>query len=251
LLRAVNVLLDAGMRIGTVARMAPAAILDEAGRRAVEPESAVAAQSTPLIDELVEAGRALDERRAATLLDRPLLLAPGDEVVRSLYLPLLRRVGDLWHAGSLPIASEHLLEKMVTARIHTVLQTTAQPTGGRLALCACPSGERHEVGLLAAALALKVAGFPVTFLGADLPAQELEDAAQKTAPALVVLGITSAPASSDEALIAALLRAPLVDVPLLIGGLRADDLARRLARRDVHVVSRVDDIVDIARGAAR
>jgi DNA-binding transcriptional MerR regulator/methylmalonyl-CoA mutase cobalamin-binding subunit len=250
LLRAVKVLLDAGMRIGTVARMPHDQILDEASRRATAPTTTVSEQSSPLIEEIIEASRSLDERRAATLLDRPLLLAPGDEVVRAVYLPLLARIGELWHAGMLPIASEHLIEKMVTARIHTVLQTTPQPTGGRLALCACPAGERHEVGLLAAALALKSSGFAVTMLGADLPAAELEAAVDKTAPSLVVLAIASAPAENDAALRAVLERAPLIDVPLLVGGLRAPALAARLSRR-VHVVERVDDIVDVARAVAR
>jgi DNA-binding transcriptional MerR regulator len=250
LLRAVKVLLDAGMRIGTVARMPHAQILDEASRRTPLPSTPVAEQSSPLVEEIVEAARGLDERRAATLLDRPLLLAPGDEVVRTLYLPLLSRLGELWHAGKLAIASEHLIEKMVTARIHTVLQTTPQPTGGRLALCACPAGERHEVGLLAAALALKTSGFAITVLGADLPADELEVAVHKTAPSVVVLAVASAPAEEDTALLAVLERPPLIDVPLLVGGRRAGALAARL-KRLVHVVDRVDDVVDVARGVAR
>jgi DNA-binding transcriptional MerR regulator/methylmalonyl-CoA mutase cobalamin-binding subunit len=250
LLRAVKVLLDAGMRIGTVARMPHDKIFDEAARHVAVVENPVAAQSSPLIDEIITASLTLDERRCASLLDRPLLLAPGDEVVRALYLPLLARIGELWHAGEVPIASEHLVEKMVTARIHTVLQTTPQPTGGRLALCACPAGERHEVGLLAAALALKTAGFAVTLLGADLPADELEAAAQKTAPSLVVLAVANAAAEDDTALLTALARPPLRDIPIVVGGLRAAALAGRVTRT-IHVVERVDDIVDVARRVAQ
>jgi DNA-binding transcriptional MerR regulator len=250
LLRAVKILLDAGMRIGTVARMPHDQIFDEAARHATTADGTVAAQSSPLIDEIVDAAHALDERRCASLLDRPLMLAPGDEVVRSLYLPLLSHIGELWHDGKLPIASEHLIEKMVTARIHTVLQTTPQPAGGRLALCACPAGERHEVGLLAAALVLKTSGFAVTVLGADLPAAELEAAAQKTAPSLVVLAVASVPAEVDEALLSALGRPPLRDIPVIVGGQRATALAGR-ATRTLHVVERIDDIADVARRVAQ
>ncbi len=250
LLRAVRVLLDAGMRIGAVARMPHEQILDEASRRASATPTPVAERSSPLIDEIVDAARDLDERRAATLLDRPLLLAPGDEVVRTLYLPLLARVGELWHLGQLPIASEHLVEKMVTARIHAVLQTTPQPGGGRLALCACPAGERHEVGLLAAALSLKSAGFGITLLGADLPADELESAVHKIAPSLVVLAVASTPAENDTRLLTVLDRAPLTDAPLIVGGLRAAALAARL-KRHVYVVDRIDDVAGVARAIAR
>jgi DNA-binding transcriptional MerR regulator len=249
LLRAVKVLVDAGMRIGAVARMPRERIFDESFRHATTATTTVAAHSSPLIDDIVQAARDLDERRASTLLDRPLLLAPGDEVVRTVYLPLLAHIGELWHAGRLPIACEHLIEKMVTARIHSVLQTTPQPQGGRLALCACPAGERHEVGLLAAALALKVAGFSILLLGADLPAEDLESAVEKAAPSVVVLAIASIPADQDQKLVATLERAPLLDVPLLLGGLRAPALAARLQRR-THVVHRIDDIADVARAVA-
>ncbi len=247
LLRAVKRLVDAGMRIGTIARLGHDSIREEAQRHAPVPTSTIAQQVSPLIDALVEAARALDERRVGQLLDRPLLFAAGDEVVATLYLPLLQRVGALWHAGAVSIAVEHFVEKMVTGRVHAVLQATPQPAGGHLALCVCPPDERHEVGLFAAALALKVGGFPVTILGADLPANDLEAAVEATMPSLVVMAVTNQLSPrAVTTLIPVLEQNPLRRIPLLVGGASAASLLSRLTRDGVVVVDRVDDIVSIA-----
>lgn len=251
LLRAIKRLVDAGMRIGTIARLGHDAIHEEALRHGALPTSTVAQHASPLIDDIVEAARGLDERRVAQLLDRPLLLANGEEVVSTVYLPLLQRVGELWHAGNLSIAVEHFVEKMVTARVHAVLQATPQPSGGRLALCVCPPDERHEVGLVAAALALKTGGFYVTILGADLPAADLEEAIEATMPALLVMAVTNQLSpQAVSTLVPALERGTTRRVPLLVGGASAASLVSRLQRGDVEVVDRLEDIVAVARRLA-
>lgn len=287
-LRAVKRLVDAGMRVGSVAAMPPERILAEAatlprdaGGRAgalaegrggalpegmlpegvpsegALPEAVLLEDNEQLLAQIVESVRALDTTRTAALLDRPRLLTDGLDVVTSLYLPLLHRVGELWHDGELTVGQEHFVEKLVTARLHAILQSTAGPPHGRdgrdgrgpagLALCACPPGERHEAGLLAASVALKAAGFAVALLGGDLPVPDLIAAARQLAPSLVVLAVAND--LSDEARAAlprALERPPLMDVPLLLGGAAAGSLAALLAR-DHEVVLRVADVVATAR----
>jgi len=243
-LRAVKSLLDGGLRIGAVARMPRDAILAAAAQRAPAGpppgvgESALLQDRDRLVEEILAAAAELDADRVASLLDRPRLLIDGADVVLELYLPLLVRAGDLWHAGRLPIAVEHFVEKLVTARLHAVLSSTPASGTGRLALLACAPKERHEGGLLAAATLLKRAGFAVANLGADLPVDELVGAATRSAPSVIVLASTIAPpAPIAESLVDALRRAPLVDVPLVLGGAGATKLGERLQRRPRVVVS--------------
>ena len=240
ILRAVKELVDAGMRIGSVARMEKTELLAAAAQR--RPASAVAAPlaSTTLVDEVLAAAPTLDASVVGPLLDRPLLISPGAEVVTSIYLPLLARIGDLWHRGLIPVRVEHFVEKLVTSRIHAILQATPQPSSGRLALCACPPDERHEVGLLAAALSLKTQGFDVTVLGADLPVPDLARAAQTLAPAVVVLAVTNSLSDGARQALPALDAPPLRDIPLLVGGPQARELTT-LLRRPATVVERVSD----------
>lgn len=257
-LRAVKRLVDAGMRIGSVAVMSAERILEEAaavsrehGNEAPALEAGLLEGNERLLDEILEAARTLDTDRTAALLDRPRLLTDGLEVVTSLYLPLLHRVGEMWHRGELSVGEEHFVEKLVTARLHAILHSTPPPLGvrarSRLALCACPPGERHEGGLIAAGVALKAAGFSVVLLGADLPISDLIEAARKLAPSLVVLGVVND--LSDEtrsALPRALERPPLSDIPLLVGGGAAAQLASLLKREHI-VVPEVSQVVGVAR----
>lgn len=246
LLRAVKRLVDAGMRIGAVAGLGHDQIRAEAARLG-PAETPVQEQASPLIEEIIEAARALDERRVATLLDRPLLLASGEEVVQTLYLRLLSRVGDLWHRGQISVAVEHFVEKMVTARVLTVLQATPQPPGGQLALCACPPDERHEVGLFAAALTLKSGGFPVTILGADVPASELLAAVQTSEPSLLVLAITNQMSVTTATQMRAVLESdPIRRVPLVFGGAASRAFAQTL-NRPAAVIDHLEDLVGVAR----
>jgi MerR family transcriptional regulator, light-induced transcriptional regulator len=247
LLRCVKVLVDAGMRIGAVARMEPARIREEAERLTPFEPTPIQAKSNALVEEIIAAARDLDERRTAMLLDRPLLVSPGEEVVNSLYLPLLSRVGDLWHAGRITIAVEHFVEKLITSRIHAILQATAQPGSGRLALCACPPDERHEVGLFAAALSLKSGGFPVTVLGADLPASDLAESAAATDPSVIVIAVTNSLSDGAKATLPAVLHeSPCASIPLVVGGRQAESLTR-LLRRPFVVVDRLDDLAGTVR----
>ena len=146
---------------------------------------------------------------------------------------------------------EHFLEKMVSARIMTVLQATPQPSGGQLALAACPPDDRHEVGLYAAALTLKGGGFPVTVLGGDLPIDDLNDAIMSTEPAVLVMAVT---ATMSVATMAATVRAlemgPASRVPLILGGVAASKLAARL-NRQVAVVDDMSELVGVARRLTR
>ena len=67
-------------------------------------------------------------------------------------------------------------------------------------MLACVPNERHEAGLLAAAVLLELGGFNVTYLGADLPADELLRAVETNKPRLVLLSTTveMSPAQRDE-----------------------------------------------------
>ena len=58
---------------------------------------------------------------------------------------------------------------------------------GPRALLACPEDERHDLGLIAFGLALRERGWRIDYLGPDTPVESIEEAARRTAPAVVVL----------------------------------------------------------------
>ena len=242
ILRAVKTLVDAGMRVGTVAALPIDRLLAEAAHAA---PATVTSSNEGWVADAVAAGLALDGGRLAALLDRPRLLTDAVDVVGSLYLPLLARIGELWERGAYPVAAEHFVEKHITARLHALLQSTPTPTD-RLALCACAPDDRHEAGLLAAALVLKTVGYAVAVLG-DVPTEDLVRATRTLQPALVLIAATNRLSrAARTGLPAALDRAPLLDVDLILGGANADALATLLKRKPIVVRS-----IGALAGAAR
>ena len=91
--------------------------------------------------------------------------------------PLLQKVGDEWHAGRLSVAQEHLATAAVQRVVISVLGSLIPAEDGPAILIAGPAGDRHEMGALLAAAVAAAEGWRVVYLGTDLPAEEILDAA--------------------------------------------------------------------------
>jgi methanogenic corrinoid protein MtbC1 len=84
---------------------------------------------------------------------------------------------------------------------------------------ATPPGERHELGIMAAAMLAAAAGLGVVYLGADLPPEDVVEAARRTGARAVVLGLTGTEdarslVEATRAVVGALPRG----VEILVGG---------------------------------
>jgi methanogenic corrinoid protein MtbC1 len=127
-------------------------------------------------------GAYLDEIRAGRR-DRALDLVVGpverDEIDLPTFYdevlgPVAAKVGDLWHAGTMSVAEEHLATTVNrAARLRAVAHFQPARPNGRHLLLACAPEEQHELGLLMAADVLELAGYSATVLGARTPARDL------------------------------------------------------------------------------
>jgi DNA-binding transcriptional MerR regulator/methylmalonyl-CoA mutase cobalamin-binding subunit len=102
--------------------------------------------------------------------------------------PLLTRIGDEWQSGRITVAQEHLLSASLRSVLGHTSRRSTGASGPRL-LFATPSGERHEFGILGAAILAAGAGCSVIYLGSDLPAADIIDAAIRSRAHTVVLGL--------------------------------------------------------------
>jgi DNA-binding transcriptional MerR regulator len=117
------------------------------------------------------------------------VMAPAD-LVRDLLLPELRAVGDEWNRGQGGVAREHLMSAAIRHLLGSFLRLHTRPEGVRL-LFATPSGDRHEIGTLGAAMLAASRGFSVTYLGPDLPAAQILEAVRAAENvSVLVLGVT-------------------------------------------------------------
>ena len=151
------------------------------GHRLIPPRSALRCRSTTpsAIDQEIA-------RLAAVL--RPL------ELLRDVLMPVLVQVGDDWHRGRAGIAQEHLMSSTVRHILGSFLRLYAQPDATVRLVFATPSGDRHEIGTLGAAMLAASSGLGVAYLGPDLPAREIVESVTSAGAQVLVLGLTTASA---------------------------------------------------------
>jgi methanogenic corrinoid protein MtbC1 len=104
----------------------------------------------------------------------------------------MRRVGDLWHAGELSVAQEHVATRTAVVALQT-FQASLQGAaggGGMRALCCSVEDDFHELPLRLAALTLEACGAAVFNLGPSTPFSALAEAVHRFRPELVCVSST-------------------------------------------------------------
>ena len=169
-----------------------------------------------------------DDAGAQAAFDRLVATFSTETVAETAILPYLRTLGERWRDGDASVAQEHFATGLLRARLLGLARGWDRG-GGPRALLACPSGERHDLGLIILGLALRDRGWRVTFLGPDTPTETLAAAADQLAPDVVVLSsLTRDPLAGAAAEIARMASTR----PVLLAGPGADaELAERSRAR--------------------
>ena len=118
-------------------------------------------------------------------------LGPRDFAL-NVIVPLFREIGIRVMQNTLSIVQEHTLSAIVQFHMGQVISQsyTLQHGDKSSIILAAPEGEMHEIGLLAACLLCVQYRVPFLFLGKDLPAQALSEAAVQLSPKAILLGVT-------------------------------------------------------------
>jgi DNA-binding transcriptional MerR regulator len=189
-LKQLAVLVGRGHAIGTIAGLST----DELLRLIDGSDALTAGRDETAAADLTALLRALDRYglpAIESVLARHAAVLPTRELVYTVILPLLRELGNRWEAGTLRPAQEHLVSAIVRSALGGLLRTIATGDLSPRVVFATPAGERHELGLLCAAVLAASDGFGVLYLGPDLPAADIAHAAQTSGASAVVLGATT------------------------------------------------------------
>jgi DNA-binding transcriptional MerR regulator len=215
-LRLVKAAVDAGDRIGQVAQLD----LAELKRRSV----LTGARATGHLDEILNALDLLESAESQRLLSLQLSALGPVRFAREVALPLVHEIGERWANGRLGIAAEHLATGMLRSLLGSALQPTATSLMGPRIVFATPTGERHELGLLMAALTALGAGANPVYLGVEVPIEDLLGAVAATGAAALALSLVSIPAAQATRAVGALRGGLANEVRLWLGGSGASDL---------------------------
>ena len=167
-------------------------------------------------------------------------MLPAADLVFAVVVPLLREIGrDGQRAGCGRRRSTRVGRSCAACSADCSARGTS---AGDAEACvfATPTGERHELGLLCAAVLIASAGWGVVYLGADVPAGDVLHAATVTGARVVLLSATSPGAVARNEL--RKLAALPPDVELWIGGPEAETLAAPVGERARHIAA-LDDLI--------
>lgn len=137
----------------------------------------------------VRAAERLDSASATAVLDARFGLGTFEHVVDDWLMPTLELVGEEWAHGRLTVAGEHLVSYAVQRRLAAAYESASGRVDGPTLLIGLPPGARHELGLLAFAVAARRAGFATVYVGADLPAEEWVRAIEARRAAGMVMAV--------------------------------------------------------------
>lgn len=235
-LRLLKAAVDAGQRISQVAGLDH----DELKRRAATPQ---APHGNPL-DEILTAVDQLAGSEAQRLLSLQLSALGPVRFAREIALPLAREIGDRWADERLGVASEHLATGVLRSMLGSTLLPSATALMGPRIVFATLSGERHELGLLMAALTAMGAGANPIYLGPDLPVEDMLGAVERARAAVMAVSVVSTPEARETRAVGALRGGLPAEVRLWVGGAGA----RSMKLPDG--AERIEDLDDLEQGVA-
>jgi DNA-binding transcriptional MerR regulator len=237
MLSQIKTLVDRGLKAGEaidlvrrgVAQLAPADL----------PPSSLSSVRDDLLAALLELNRA-----EAVEVYAALAAVPLDRQMDEVLTPLLRQVGELWERGQCSIAQEHFCSAFAREKLVCMLQslTSSLPAGPEV-ICVGAPGERHEFGLMIAAVHLALRGWQVTYLGADVPVEEVERLVARRRPALLCTSVLTPLSRSDSLRFARALRtAAPPETTVVVGG---SGLARGLPRSPTDGLYLLRDVAEL------
>lgn len=196
-----------------------------AGGQAADPELEAAERAGKAVDELLDAVTVLNLEAAERALQRAANeFSPRDLVTRVL-APALEQIGERWATGELCTASEHAASALLRTRLGALL--SAQPVSGTApVLCTTPSGEQHELGALLVAVLIAMKGRRAAFLGANLPAAQIAEAARLSKAGAIALSLVNLPPDEAQRELTRIRKAVPAAIEIVLGGRGSSSLQR-------------------------
>jgi DNA-binding transcriptional MerR regulator len=178
---------DRGHPIGRLAALSEESL----SRLLSESPRSVARENAPnaFVTRLLEAARSYDATECEQALVLAIALLEPRQLASEVLHPVLLEVGRRWHSGEFSISQERLVSSAVRRHLSLVLDTVSRHAHREQIVFATLPGERHELGLLMAAVACAGRGLRVHYLGPELPAAEVARFAREVGAEIVALSV--------------------------------------------------------------
>ncbi len=192
-------LTENGHRIGNIAKLEKSELESLLKQTLERPSSATASftvdATTPLETEAdfvklcLEAAKGYDADRLRRLLHRARILFGQRCTVHKVICPLIQKVGESWQAGDIRPSHEHICTSVVREILMTPVPGSQVAASAPEVVISTPVGEVHELGALLVASSARDLGWRVTYLGPNLPTEEIVACARARKARAVALSV--------------------------------------------------------------
>jgi hypothetical protein len=110
-----------------------------------------------------------------------------EELTLNVIGPILSEIGEAWEQGHISVATEHLASNYLRQRLLMWMVSGPRPHDTDPIVLACAPGEWHDGSLLMLGVLLRRQGWPVAYLGQNVPFEDLADFVRQIHPSAVVL----------------------------------------------------------------
>jgi methanogenic corrinoid protein MtbC1 len=244
-----------GRQIGQISRLSTAELRDlvvsdrEAMARAprlVVTQAKEAAQGH--LAACLAAAEALDAQLLQYQLERAAVDLSQPRLMEKVLVPLLEELGTRWENGELRIIHEHVASSVIKGFLSGLRASFNPSDNAPSIVVGTPSRQVHEMGALLVSVAAAAEGWRVTYLGADLPAEEIAAAVQHKGARVIALSLvypTDDPHLGRE--LFKLRRLIGEDVLILLGGRAARPYAEIVGQISAQILNNSTDLRGVLR----
>ena len=242
---------QAGHSIGRIARLSTAELVKLVSAEQVvaplaqKPTDGVGGEPGEFLARALAAVRELDEVALEEQLVRASIALSQWHLLEDVVQPLMERIGQMWQEGTVRIADEHLASAVVRSFIGNLRASFQVSATAPHIVATTPAGQLHEMGALFAAVVATSEGWNATFLGPNLPAEEIAGAVAQKGAKTVLLSIVYP--SDDPHLGGELVKLRRLlgdDIALLAGGRAAQQYRRFLDQAGAVTLANLSDLRD-------
>jgi MerR family transcriptional regulator, light-induced transcriptional regulator len=201
-LKMLRELTEKGHRIGGLAELPTeklASLLQAERSESVGPagpERLFAVDASPALETTgdyvnacLAAAQGFDGERLRRLLQRARLQFGQRGMLRLVVAPLIGMMGQAWQEGVLRPGQEHLGTAIIRELLLTPVPGSQTAVEAPELVVATPSGEVHELGALLVVASARDLGWHVTYLGPNLPAEEIAHCARTRGARAVAVSV--------------------------------------------------------------
>lgn len=195
------------------------------------------------IDSMIAAMTGFNENAINDILMRSVINTGFEGTFENIVFPFLRRVGIMWHTGSVDIGVEHFVSNIFRKRLICAIDSLppGDKSDRKKVILYLPEDELHELGLLFYTFIVRKAGHETLYLGQSTPFDALEDVVERWQPDIIITGaLTGLPFSGPEDYLERMSSA-FSDRKILVSGALAH-AAGKVTLNNVFAVTSVSDL---------